>query len=131
MPLEGCLIMDYGAGSGVLAFAALYLGAKDACFTDVDSLAVKSVKQNAVLNNMTAGRPGTTFEVVVANILRGPLIDLAPRLTAYVKPGGTMLLSGILTEQVPEIRVAYGAAFHDLEVESEGLWACITATKNL
>jgi hypothetical protein len=56
------------------------------------------------------GQAGRQFDVCIANILRGPLVELQPRLSGYVKPGGQLVLSGILREQVPEIREAYGEA---------------------
>lgn len=68
---------------------------------------------------------------MLANILRGPLLELAPRLASYARaPGGRLALSGILLEQVPDVRAAYAAAgFGDFEVTSDGGWALVTAVR--
>jgi len=66
---------------------------------------------------------------VVANILKGPLVELAPRLAAYARPGALLGLSGILKMQAPEILEAYGPVFEDFEVQEEEGWALITATR--
>jgi len=150
--LQGATVLDYGCGSGVLALAALLLGARSAVGTDTDPLAVRSAKRNAELNSQEAftallcgpslddpeplqqgGYPcNPTFDVVAANILRGPLLELQPRLTQYCRPGGLLLLSGILAEQVPDIRAVYEPHFTDFTVRTEGTaatWACITAIR--
>jgi ribosomal protein L11 methyltransferase len=145
-------VMDYGTGSGVLAVAALLLGATTAIGTDVEHLAVRSAAQNAALNNVgdrfTALQCGAdlnapepmgengypaeerVFDIVVANILRGPLVELAPRLAAYaVSPGAVLGLSGILETQAPEVIEAYSPWFDDFEVKTEESWALITAKR--
>lgn len=76
------------------------------------------------------GLAGQMFDLVVANILRGPLLELAPRLAAYCAPGGALVLSGILQEQVPDIQAEYASrGFKDFEVATEGSWALLTAVK--
>lgn len=147
--LSGLTIMDYGTGSGVLAIAALLMGAKEAIGTDVDSLAVKAANRNAELNATEGkfkallcepdidgpeplaalGQPGRQFDMCIANILRGPLVELQPRLSSYVRPGGELVLSGILVEQVPEIQEAYSGEFEGFAVSSENGWAMISARK--
>lgn len=69
------------------------------------------------------------FDVVVANILRGPLLELQPRLTGYLRPGGLLAVSGLLTEQVPDIIAVYKDSCKGFEVVSEGIWALVTAVK--
>uniref|UniRef100_A0A383VKK8 ETFB lysine methyltransferase n=1 Tax=Tetradesmus obliquus TaxID=3088 RepID=A0A383VKK8_TETOB len=148
--LQGCSVCDYGTGSGVLAIAALLMGASSAVGTDTDPLAVRAAEANAGLNGMQ-GRfsvvgcganlddadpllqlePSTPrlFDVVVANILRGPLLELQPRLTAYCRPGGRLALSGILAEQAPDVVAAYSPYFEDFQVSTEGSWALVTARR--
>jgi len=70
------------------------------------------------------------FEFVLANILRGPLLELSPRLARLCAPGGKLLLSGVLAEQAPEVRRVYEAlGFQEFKVETEGSWAALSATK--
>jgi hypothetical protein len=77
-----------------------------------------------------AGLPAqAAFTLVVANILMGPLVELAGRLAHYAAPGATLLLSGILQEQVPDIRAAYDPFFHSFSVRTEGTWAAVTAVR--
>lgn len=149
--VKGAHVMDYGAGSGVLAVAALLLGAASAVGTDVDPLAVKAAQDNAALNSVSdrltalhclpsvqdpdplqALAPGggtQTFDICIANILRGPLLDLQPRLSGYVKPGGHVLLSGILTSQVERVQAAYSSTFHKMEHAEENSWALLTGVR--
>lgn len=66
---------------------------------------------------------------MVANILRGPLLELAPRLGAYVAPGGRLLLSGVLAEQAPDVARAYEAEFEAFETATDGAWAMLAARR--
>ncbi|MEM9334391.1 MAG: 50S ribosomal protein L11 methyltransferase [Pseudomonadota bacterium] len=112
-PLAGCSVLDYGCGSGVLAIAALKLGAGEATGTDIDPQALLASQQNALRNDVAVALvdpPHTVrgqFDVVVANILAGPLVELATQLSEYVKTGGRLALSGILEEQAASVRKAY------------------------
>lgn len=148
--LPGTRLVDYGSGSGVLGIAALMMGAEQAVGTDTDPLAVKAAARNARLNGRQggfvslqcspdlggpeplgeAGLPSKgCYDMVVANILRGPLLELQPRLTGYVRPGGRLALSGILAEQVPDVRAAYERHFTDFAVQTDGSWALVTAIR--
>lgn len=69
------------------------------------------------------------FDVVVANILQGPVLDLCDRLAQYVRPGGRIILSGILAAQVPEVRRRYGAHFDSLQDATRMEWACVVGTR--
>lgn len=118
--LDGCTVLDFGCGSGILAIAALLLGAPQALGTDIDPQALEASRDNASRNGIDPARfpvylpaelPQQPVEVVVANILAGPLVSLAPQITALVKAGGRLALSGILAEQAEEIRAAYADAF--------------------
>ena len=118
--LEGCTVLDFGCGSGILAIAALLLGAEHAVGTDIDPQALEASRDNAGRNGIAAERfplylpgdmPAGTYDVVVANILAGPLVQLAPTISAHVRAGGRLALSGILAEQADEVRAAYADLF--------------------
>ncbi len=118
--LDGCRVLDFGCGSGILAIAALLLGAPKAVGTDIDPQALEASRDNASRNGIDPARfpvylpadlPQQPAEVVVANILAGPLVSLAPQITALVQEGGRLALSGILAEQAEEVRAAYAGAF--------------------
>ena len=118
--LQGCNLLDFGCGSGILAIAALLLGAKQAVGTDIDYQAIEASRDNAERNGIDASRlplylpeqlPAEQADVVVANILAGPLVALAPQITSLVKPGGRLALSGILAEQGEDVAAAYADAF--------------------
>jgi ribosomal protein L11 methyltransferase len=117
--LEGRAVLDYGCGSGVLALAALRLGAARACAVDIDPQALLATRENAARNGLAARletsaaarlRPGA-WDVVLANILAGPLIELAPRLAARTRPLGDLLLAGLLDSQAKGVAAAYGPWF--------------------
>ena len=118
--LAGCRVLDFGCGSGILGIAALLLGAESALGTDIDPQALEASRDNAGRNGLPAESfpvylpeqlPQQPVDVVVANILAGPLVQLAPTITALVKPAGRLALSGILAEQAEEVRAAYEGAF--------------------
>lgn len=111
----GCTgsLLDFGCGSGVLALAAIALGAGHAVAVDIDPQARDACIENARRNRMSAritvidsGQlpEGQRFDAVVANILSGPLMELAPRLTKRLLPGGHIALSGILESQAGDVR---------------------------
>lgn len=114
--LAGKRIIDYGCGSGILAIAALKLGATSAVAVDHDPQALIASQENAEKNGVS-GRlatylpdalPHGQFDLLIANILAGPLIELAPVFARLIRPGGGFALSGILTEQQSEVASAYG-----------------------
>lgn len=137
-PLEGCQVIDFGCGSGILAIAALLLGAERATGTDIDVQALEASRDNAGRNGIDPARfpvylpeamPQDAADVVVANILAGPLVSLAPQLSRLVKKNGRLALSGILAEQADEVRQAYGHDFElDPTAERDG-WIRITGIK--
>ena len=115
LSLQGKTLLDYGCGSGILAVAALKLGSPSATAIDNDPQAVIATRQNAI-NNAVADRLHAqhsvqpvegTFDVVVANILAGPLIELAEQITAMLSKSGILALSGVLSEQVVDVMAAY------------------------
>ena len=106
-------LLDYGCGSGILAIAAVKLGAARVDGVDIDAQAVTASCDNAELNAVSAHfclpgdlAPGQ-YDVVVANILTNPLKSMAPLLAGRVRPGGQMVLSGILAEQAEEVMAVY------------------------
>lgn len=112
-------VLDVGTGSGILALAALKLGATSAVGTDNDPealrVALENAEQNGLQDRLTltgadVTELGEAFPLVVANILSGPLIDMAPALAATVAPGGRLVLSGILGTQADDVVAAYVAA---------------------
>jgi len=119
LALEGMTVVDYGCGSGVLAIAAARLGAETVWAVDNDPQALLATEDNAARNEV-GGRirtflpddlPALQADVVVANILAGPLLTLAPLLAHLARPGGHLALSGILAEQAAEVATAYAPWF--------------------
>jgi ribosomal protein L11 methyltransferase len=136
--LDGVQVLDFGCGSGILAIAALLLGAREAIGTDIDVQALEASRDNAGRNGIADARlslflpeqlPALHADVLVANILAGPLVSLAPQLSGLVRPGGLLALSGILAEQGQEVADAYAEAF-DLDpiVERDG-WVRISGRR--
>jgi len=132
-------VLDYGCGSGILAIAALKLGANMAWGIDIDPQALTATRDNAARNDiasaqLTTGLPvalpaDEIFDVLLANILMGPLIELAPTLSQHVKPGGRLVLSGLLAEQAAGVMAAYAENFtFDPPAIKDG-WARLSATK--
>jgi len=113
--LEHATMLDYGCGSGVLAIAALKLGCDSAVAMDIDPQALTATRANAKYNRVDnrltatlgAGSVGGPFDVVVANILTAPLVELAESVSGHVKSGCLLALSGILSEQVDTVLTAY------------------------
>jgi ribosomal protein L11 methyltransferase len=116
-PLQGCTVLDYGCGSGILAIAALLLGAERAVAVDNDPQALLATRDNAERNGIAPGRlltclpenapAGLRADVTVANILAGPLQSLAPVLAGLTADTGRLALSGILAEQAEAVSAAY------------------------
>ncbi|PAU63411.1 ribosomal protein L11 methyltransferase [Pseudomonas sp. PIC25] len=136
--LTGRQLLDFGCGSGILAIAALLLGAERAVGTDIDPQALEASRDNAERNGIAPARfplylpealPTEQADVVVANILAGPLVSLAPQITRLVRPGGLLALSGVLAEQADEVRAAYQDAFElDPTAEKDG-WVRISGRR--
>jgi ribosomal protein L11 methyltransferase len=113
--LDGCSVVDYGCGSGILAIAAAILGAADVRAVDIDPQALIATDANAERNGVRSRLqitqdphlPNSGTDVLVANILAGPLVELAPAFAAAVRPGGRIALSGILAGQSNTVTAAY------------------------
>jgi len=113
--LVGADVIDYGCGSGILAIAALRLGAREAVAMDIDPQALLATRENAERNEVqdrlrvTADRQVelAQADVLLANILAGPLVELASLLAARTRVGGQIALSGLLVEQADAVTAAY------------------------
>lgn len=135
--LAGKQVIDYGCGSGVLAIAALKLGAAHVIGIDNDPQALASSQDNAGRNGITDRLDlyapedfhAIAADVLVANILAGPLAQLAPHFAACVKPGAPFALSGILKDQAAELVERYGEWFVDLVVATSEDWVRISGTR--
>jgi ribosomal protein L11 methyltransferase len=113
----GATVLDYGCGSGILAIAAARLGAANVAGVDIDERAIAASRANAALNGVTIefGPPDTPLaavDVLLANILAGPLRVLAPLLASRVRPGGQIVLSGLLEPQADIVAAAYERWFN-------------------
>ncbi|MEW6647957.1 MAG: 50S ribosomal protein L11 methyltransferase [Pseudomonadota bacterium] len=128
-------VIDYGCGSGILAIAAALLGAEEVWAIDNDPQALIATRDNAERNAVTThirtalpdGLPSCQSDVLIANILAGPLMELAPHFATLVHPGAAIVLSGILPEQAEEVLAAYRPWFdmaapaeHDGWIRLEG-----------
>ena len=115
LDLANRIVLDYGCGSGILAIAALKLGSTSAVGMDIDPQAVIATRQNAqdngVAENLTVSGAAEAisgdFDVVVANILAGPLVQFADSITSRLASHGMLALSGVLCEQARNVRAAY------------------------
>lgn len=119
-PVEDCSVIDFGCGSGILAIAACKLGARHVVAVDIDPQALAACLSNLEINAVDAARvrvcapdefDADAVDLLLANILAGPLIELAPRFAGLVRRGGRILLSGILKTQLNEIQSAYHPYF--------------------
>ncbi|RLA17852.1 MAG: 50S ribosomal protein L11 methyltransferase [Gammaproteobacteria bacterium] len=135
----GKTVIDYGCGSGILAVAALLLGAKKAIAVDIDPQALIATKDNAekngVLSRIHCFLPEQftpqTADIVLANILAEPLIELSGLISELVAPGGQLALSGILKEQVSSVKAAYYEKLELAPTAFEEDWARITGKRIL
>lgn len=128
-------VLDYGCGSGILAIAALKLGAGSAAGVDIDEQAIRASRDNAAQNQVEAQFylpdqfPAGQYDVVVANILANPLRMLGEMLAGRTKQGGRIVLSGLLDEQVDELSEIYGQWFDLAPAQIDEGWACLSGVK--
>lgn len=130
-------VIDYGCGSGILAIAALKLGARSALGVDIDPQAVIATRDNATRNDASdrlsvctvAEMHAEPADIVLANILAEPLTMLSATLAALVKPGGHIVLSGLLTEQAERVATHYAPWFDIAPVSVHDGWARIDGTR--
>lgn len=135
--IENKLVIDFGCGSGILAIAAALLGAKQVFAVDTDPQALTATKNNAIKNNVETkvircfphALPLIQADILPANILANPLIELSDQLVSRTRTGGHLILSGILLHQVTKVQAAYspfcGFSAHTAQKD----WARLNATK--
>ncbi len=131
-------IVDYGCGSGILGIATLLMGAKKVIGVDIDPQALLATTENAKRNNLPEDAmpvflpkdcPEFEADIMLANILAGPLAELAPALNAMTKVGGKICLSGILAVQAEAVKAAYASWFDFDPLATQDEWVRITGTK--
>lgn len=135
--LAGKTVLDFGCGSGILAIAALLCGAENAIGTDIDPQALMASADNASQNGVASRLglylpgelPKEKVDVLLANILAAPLIELAGHLASLCRPGADLVLSGILTEQADAVAAAYAPWFHMQPAVLRGDWVRLTGKK--
>ncbi len=143
---KGESLLDYGCGSGILAIAALKLGARRVIGVDIDPHAVEASHNNAVCNHCDKSKIAFStahnviemgmetnatmrLDIVVANILANPLIVLAPILTQATRKGGSIVLSGVLQEQAEDVKSTYQKWFEMHSTDEKAGWVLLTGTK--
>lgn len=136
LSLDGKTVIDYGCGSGILAIAALKLGARAAVGIDNDPQALiasaDNAQRNGVADRLAVFEPGGSDEpadVFIANILAGPLGALAPTFARLAKPGAPFAISGILAGQQDELLQRYGEWFDELRVDTREDWVRISGRR--
>lgn len=137
-PPHDLSVIDYGCGSGILAIAASLLGAKKILATDIDQQALIATKDNRLKNQISNQAITTCFpqdmpkkpvELLIANILSGPLIELAETFSQLTSSGATIVLSGILEQQTDQIIIAYQDYFNNIEVAQKEGWIRVTGKR--
>ena len=134
---EGQVVIDYGCGSGVLAVAACKLGARAAYAYDIDPQALTATRDNSVGNDVDArvhvverdADLPTRADILLANILCGPLCDLAPRFAELTAPGGKIVLAGLLASQADEVTRAHAAWFDISSFATRDGWTALSGTR--
>jgi ribosomal protein L11 methyltransferase len=138
LDLQDKTVVDFGCGSGILSLAALKLGAKKVIGIDIDPQALQASLANAKRNNvddrlelyLPKDQPTLKADVVVANILAGPLRELAPTIIEFVADRGLLALSGILEEQAQNLQEVYGQWCDMAPVTVKEEWVRLNGQKN-
>ncbi|MBJ7590667.1 MULTISPECIES: 50S ribosomal protein L11 methyltransferase [Aeromonas] len=139
LDLSGKTVVDFGCGSGILGIAALKLGAARVIGIDIDPQAIQASRDNATRNGVAdqielylpADQPqDVEADVVVANILAGPLRELAPLIAGHGKAGSLMALSGVLESQAPELETIYGQWFEMDPTAVKEEWCRLSGRKH-
>jgi ribosomal protein L11 methyltransferase len=134
---EGLDVLDYGCGSGILAIAAMKLGARSVTAADIDPQALIATKNNARRNDIDSGLticmpeniPPRHFHRLVANILAEPLLELAPQLADLAAPGALIGLSGVLQEQASAVEQRYQTWFDMKPSVTMHDWVLLSGTR--
>ena len=135
-------VLDFGCGSGILAIGSVLLGAADADAVDIDPQAIVATERNAAQNGVAnrvraaliesgdrAGTHAAEYDVVVANILARPLVDLAEQLTQSLANNGQLVLSGLLAPQANSVAAAYGNEVRFADPFVRDGWACLVGQR--
>ncbi len=128
-------LLDYGCGSGILSIVAHKLGAAKVIGVDIDNNAITTARDNAVRNQTSIelllpdALPAMQFDVVIANILSNPLKLMAAMLSAKVKVGGYLVLSGILARQAEEVAASYAPWIALHSWQNRDGWTCLMGEK--
>jgi len=133
----GAHVIDYGCGSGILGLAAAKLGAAEVHACDIDPQALIATRDNAAANGVRAhlqvhdseATLPTGVDVLLANILCGPLCALAPRFAALVRPGGIVVLAGLMHSEVADVTDAYATCFDVARFAERDGWVCLTGRR--
>ena len=137
-PPADATVVDYGCGSGVLALAALRLGARSASCFDIDPQALIATRDNASANRLSeqvrlcdsAHAIARGADLLLANILSGPLVELAPGFADIVRPSGALVLSGLMERELSEVELAYRAWFDMRLFGVRESWVCLWGRRN-
>jgi ribosomal protein L11 methyltransferase len=136
-PAPAARVIDYGCGSGILGIAAAKLGAAEVHAHDIDPQALTATRENAATNGVgarlhvherAATLPGQA-DLLLANILSEPLRALAPQFAALVRPGGAVVLAGLMPGEVTEVTGAYAACFDVTRFAERDGWVCLTGRR--
>jgi ribosomal protein L11 methyltransferase len=134
---RGARVIDYGCGSGVLALASAKLGAAEVHCFDIDPQALTATGENALTNGVAgvvrvherAADLPAGVDLLLANILSGPLCALTPVFAALLRPGGEAVLAGLMRHEVADVTGAYAACFDVQGCGERGDWACLRARR--
>jgi len=137
LDLKGKTVVDFGCGSGILSLAALKLGAEKVIGIDIDPQALQASLENAKRNGvedrlalyLPADQPEIKADIVVANILAGPLRELAPVIIEFVGDKGLLALSGVLENQAQELQLLYGNCCDMDEIAVQEEWVRLSGTR--
>ena len=137
-PPAGAAVVDFGCGSGVLALAALRLGARSASCFDIDPQALIATRDNAGANGLSerirlcdsAAAIPREADLLLANILSGPLVQLAPCFADILRISGQLVLSGLMEQEAAEVTRAYGAWFDMRAFGVRDSWVCLWGRRN-
>jgi ribosomal protein L11 methyltransferase len=139
LELSAARVLDYGCGSGILGLAAAALGAGHVCMTDIDPQALDAARDNAARNDLTSPahitptdkiEKSVRYDILLANILSGTLIELGPVLDRLMCPGARMAITGVLADQADDVAAAW-SGWADMTVTSQiNKWVLLTGTKH-
>lgn len=128
-------VLDFGCGSGILSIAAIKLGCSSSIAVDIDPEALKVTKQNSLINGLSIktylpeNLPKKKFDIIISNILAKPLIELLPKFQSLLKPGGKLVISGILKSQIKTLKNYYSKYFSFVDSKVEKEWGLISGYK--